>query len=42
MSTLVDIRREWTYVHIMTPQRIATPADLGAVIRESRLAARLT
>ncbi len=42
MSTIVDIRREWTYAHIMTLQRIATPADLGAIVRESRLLAHLT
>lgn len=42
MSTFVDFRRKWTYDHVMSLRRVATPADLGAVVRESRLAARLT
>ena len=42
MSTLVDFRGTWTYHHFMSPRRVVTPADLGAVVRESRLAARLT
>lgn len=42
MSTFVDFRRKWTYDHFMSLRRVATPADLGAVVRESRLAAGLT
>lgn len=32
----------WTYYHFMTPRRISTSADLGAVIRDLRKARALT